>query len=188
MPQAVSKARLEPSPPSDDMARRLAAWFLLRKYSTFSAKDDIREFDRRKAHAYKDILVTNFRWDGSEFALGRMRQAMPLSNRSYLWARVGMEPGASPNAAKPTPAPASKTPSAPKPAPSGVAKQDVAPGGWGPVKRAIHGSAQVALRPTLTERDRQRLEHDPVDFFKKAKWPPNRFFGRLLLDKSQRPY
>jgi hypothetical protein len=185
---AVRKARLEPSAPSPEMVRRLAAWFMLRKYSTFSASDDIREFDRRKAHAYKDILVSHFRWDGSEFTLGRLKQVMPLSNRSYLWARICMEPRATPKAAKPNPAPAAKTQPAPKLASSGAAKQEVAPGGWGPMKRAIHKSARVALRSALTERDRQRLERDPVDFFKKAKWPPNRFFGRLLLDKSQRSY
>jgi len=185
---AVRMARLEPSPASPDIVRRLAAWFMLRKYSTFSASDDIREFERRKTHAYKDILVTNFRWEKCEFALRRMKQAMPLSNRSYLWARIGMEPRATTKAAKPSPAPAAKAPTALKPAPAGTAKHEVAPDGWGPLKKAIHGSARMALRSALTERDRQRLERDPIDFFKKAKWPPNRFFGRLLLDKSQRPY
>ena len=185
---AVSKARLEPTAPSPDMVRRLAAWFMLRKYSTFCANDDIREFDRRKAHAYKDILVTQFRWGGSEFKLGRMKQSMPISNQSYLWARIGMEPRAVPTPATPNQAPSAKlVPAAPKPAAAAAPKpQVVRP--WGPMKKAIHGSARIALRPTLNEKDRERLERDPVDFFKKAKWPPNRFFGRLLLDKSQRPY
>ena len=59
---------------------------------------------------------------------------------------------------------------------------------WGRFRKSIHGAAILTLSSSLNERDRQRLAADPVDFFKKAKWGPNRLFGRLLLDRSQRPY
>ena len=59
---------------------------------------------------------------------------------------------------------------------------------WGMGKSLIHRLAKTLLGRALSEEDRRRLRNNPIDFFKKAKWPPNRFFGRLLLDKSQRPY
>lgn len=59
---------------------------------------------------------------------------------------------------------------------------------WGSARKLLHRSSILVLGPALTIRDRHRLKNDPIDFFRKAKWGPNRFFGRLLLDKSQRPY
>lgn len=59
---------------------------------------------------------------------------------------------------------------------------------WGLMKRSAHWIARLVLHPALGLEDRRRLALNPIDFFKKAKWPPNRFFGRLLLDQSQRPY
>jgi len=35
---------------------------------------------------------------------------------------------------------------------------------------------------------RQKLKQNPIDFFQKAKWGPNRFFGRIILDRTQRSY
>jgi hypothetical protein len=77
---------------------------------------------------------------------------------------------------------------APAPNPTSAAAQKFNPSQWSPIKRAIHKSSVATLGLTLQSSDRQRLKADPVDFFQKAKWGPNRFFGRLLLDKSQRPY
>lgn len=79
------------------------------------------------------------------------------------------------------PAKAVAPPGAPKVAPTPFPE-------WGRWKLAIHRMGQAALHPALSEEDRRRLRTNPIDFFKKAKWWPNRFFGRLLLDKSQRPY
>lgn len=156
---AVEMIQKEISAPSAEMVARLAAWFHLRKYSTFVAMDEIREFERRRSHAYKDVLVTCFRWANFDIWLGRQRAAMPVSKRSYLWARIGMTPahsGASPP--------------------------------WGIKQKVAHKVALLVLYFGLSAHDRKRLKSNPIDFFKRAKWPPNRFFGRLLLDKSQRPY
>ncbi len=65
---------------------------------------------------------------------------------------------------------------------------ELSAGNWGATKRLVHRCSINVLDRSLSERDRQRLRHDPIDFFKKAMWWPNRCFGRLLLDKSQRPY
>lgn len=150
------------APPSTEMIMRLAAWFHLRKYSTFVATDETREFEQRRAHAYGDVLVTHFRWSGMDICLQRQKVATPLSKRSYLWARIGMSPPPS-QAGHPVPS-------------------------WGIKRRSIHRLAVVALSRSLSPSDRLRLKSNPIDFFQNAKWSPNRFFGRLLLDKSQRPY
>ncbi len=147
-------------PPSREMVLKLAAWFRLRKYSTFVATDVIRDFAHRKSHAYADIAVTHFRWAGHDIPLGRIRQAMPLSNKSYIWARIGMDRTAI----------------------------TVSAAGWGPAKRGIHFVSRITSAPFQSRRDQQRLRTDPVEFFKKAKHPWNRFFGRLLLDKTERSY
>jgi hypothetical protein len=178
--EAVRVGRVGLSPSSVEMITRLTAWFTFRKYSSFTATDVVREFELRKAHGYKDILVSRLRWDHHDIPLGRMKQSFPLSNRSYLWARIGMEPTA------PKPKPTQTAPVKPKPSAPGAASKKSPT--WGLMKRSIYQGAQIALRPTLNDKDRLRLAQDPIDFFSKAKWPPNQFFGRLLLDKSQRTY
>lgn len=158
---AVTHARERLTAPTAEMVARLAAWFLLRKYSTFIAADAIRDHGHRKSHGYQDIQVTDFRWDGHDIALGRQREAFPVSSESYIWARIGMEP----TRAQGTTAPR-----------------------WGMGKRALHLTSRVAIAPFQSQRDKERLRADPIDFFGKAKHPLNRFFGRLLLEKSQRTY
>jgi hypothetical protein len=192
---ALKAAQREPVPPSEEMIRRLAAWFTQRKYSTFIATDEVRDLGNRKTHGYKDILVTRFRLDDIDCPLGRMKATLPLAKQSYLSARIGMEPKPAP---KPAPAaPAKKSPSAPvsvkKPAassnlPPNSSNTVTPPQPWGYVRTLVHRTAQVALAPHLSEQDRARLRNNPTEFFQRAKWGPNRFFGRLLLDKSQRPY
>ena len=159
--EAVARARGRPAAPAAEMVARLAAWFLFRKYSTFSADDAIRDHGHRKSHAYRDIQVTHFRWEGHDVELGRQRDAFPLSNKSYIWARIGMEPWQATLAATP---------------------------GWGAGKRAIHIASRIAIALFHSRRDKERLRTDPVDFFGKARHPLNQFFGRMLLEKSQRPY
>lgn len=78
--------------PDHEMVNRLAAWFTQRKYSEFIATDDIREFKTRKAHGYKDILVTKFRWNGHAFDLGRVKQIAPFSWKSYAASRIAPTP------------------------------------------------------------------------------------------------
>jgi predicted glycosyltransferase involved in capsule biosynthesis/tetratricopeptide (TPR) repeat protein len=76
------------SRPQFDLVRRLAAWFISRKYSQFIATDSIREFATRKAHGYRDISVTKFLWREHHFELGRMKVTMPFSWASYAAARI----------------------------------------------------------------------------------------------------
>ena len=158
--EAVVCARDAPAAPTTGMVARLAAWFLFRKYSTFIAADAIRDHGHRKSHSYRDIQVTHFRWERHDIGLGRQREAFPVSNRSYIWARIGMEP-------------ADRSVSAPR---------------WGAGKRVLHFTTRIAIAPFQSQRDKERLRTDPVDFFGKARHPVNRFFGRLLLEKSQRSY
>ncbi len=54
-------------------------------------------------------------------------------------------------------------------------------------KMALYVGA-IALAPVTNSADRRRMTTNPLDFFQKAKWWPNRLLGRLVLDKSQRPY
>ena len=104
-------------------------------------------------------------------------QPMALSTDSVLMDRFRMSQ-------KAPPAPIASQ--APARLPAAAAR--FSPSQWSPTKRAIHNASIVILGPTLNERDRDRLKDNPIDFFQKAKWWPNRFFGRILLDKSQRPY
>jgi predicted glycosyltransferase involved in capsule biosynthesis len=159
--QAVARARETLPAPGAEMVARLAAWFLFRKYSTFIAVDGIRDHGHRKSHAYRDIQVTHFRWESHDIALGRQREAFPLSNKSYIWARIGLEP------------PRARSSAVPR---------------WGAGKRALHLAFRIAVAPIQSRRDNDRLRTDPIDFFGKARHPLNRFFGRLLLEKSQRAY
>jgi capsule polysaccharide modification protein KpsS len=71
------------TPPPQETVLRLAAWFTQRKYSTFIATDDIREFEHRKSHGYKNILVTEFKWKGHSHTLARLKQTAPFSWESY---------------------------------------------------------------------------------------------------------
>jgi predicted glycosyltransferase involved in capsule biosynthesis len=76
-------------PPAADLVERIAAWFLFRRYSQFIATDSISEFKERKAHGYKDILVTHFRWNGLDMPLGRQRNFVQFSASSYAWSQLG---------------------------------------------------------------------------------------------------
>lgn len=78
------------SAPDPDEIIRLAAWFTERKYSTFIAKDNIRDFGHRKSHGYKDVAVTSFRWLDLSLKMNRQRESVDFSWRSYISARNGM--------------------------------------------------------------------------------------------------
>ncbi|MDX0135797.1 glycosyltransferase [Sinorhizobium meliloti] len=75
--------------PSAELVERIAAWFIFRRYSRFVATDNLAEFKERKAHGYKDILVTHFRWNGIEIPLDRQRSVVQFSHRSYAWSQLG---------------------------------------------------------------------------------------------------
>jgi len=109
------------------------------------------------------------------------KQPSRLPEDSFLLSVVGYKKGQKPvgEVAEPSRAPVSLPPSN---------KSTTAKPEWSIARRAVHNIARVVLAPALVPEDRRRMRDNPIDFFKKAKWPPNRFFGRLLLDKSQRPY
>lgn len=75
--------------PPADLIERIAAWFMFRRYSQFVATDTIAEFNERKAHGYKDILVTHFRWNRVDIPLGRQRSFVQYSQRGYAWSQLG---------------------------------------------------------------------------------------------------
>ncbi|WP_234463913.1 capsular polysaccharide export protein, LipB/KpsS family [Paracoccus caeni] len=52
---------------------RVYAWLLSKLYSEFVATDNVREFQTRKAHGYKDIVVTSLNVDGNRIDMGRVR-------------------------------------------------------------------------------------------------------------------
>lgn len=74
--------------PERALVLRIAAWFILRKYSRFSATDHIVEFQTRKSHGYKDIRVTELRWKGIVERLGRLSERVRFSWLSYAGARM----------------------------------------------------------------------------------------------------
>jgi predicted glycosyltransferase involved in capsule biosynthesis/capsule polysaccharide modification protein KpsS len=75
---------------SRHLATRLAAWFLFRKYSDFTAIDDLKDFALRKAHAYKEILVTKLRLDGRTYCLDRVKRHAPFSWSSHASAAISI--------------------------------------------------------------------------------------------------
>ena len=74
--------------PPRDLVLRIAAWFALRKYSRFRARDHIVEFQTRKSHGYKDIRVTELRWKDAAERLGRLSETVRFSWLSYAGARM----------------------------------------------------------------------------------------------------
>jgi predicted glycosyltransferase involved in capsule biosynthesis len=78
-------------PPDAALMQRIVAWFICRKYSSFIATDDIRVFgNTRKAHGYKDILVTEFRWGSHDYVLDRAKRRTPFSANSYAGSRIAI--------------------------------------------------------------------------------------------------
>lgn len=78
------------SAPDENEVCRLVAWYLFHKYSCFIADDDIREWATRKAHNYKNILVTEFRWKATYIGFGRQREFGAFSWSSYGGARLSV--------------------------------------------------------------------------------------------------
>ncbi|WP_448663699.1 glycosyltransferase [Sphingomonas sp. CJ20] len=73
-------------PPEPSHTRRLFSWLLDKKYSFFSAEDDVREFDTRKAHSYKNIIVSKIRLDDESANLGRLSASNRFSPKSFGFA------------------------------------------------------------------------------------------------------
>lgn len=74
--------------PDRDLILRIAAWFTQRRYSRFRARDHIRNMEKRKAHDYKEIRVTEFRWRDHDLRLHRLNEEVQFSWKSYAGARM----------------------------------------------------------------------------------------------------
>lgn len=85
--------------PQTATVERLAAWFLYRKYSFFSAVDDVREHAERRSHGYRDIAITQFRWKEHSIELGRLKTTLPFSWSSYAASRIAPVPESESNSA-----------------------------------------------------------------------------------------
>jgi predicted glycosyltransferase involved in capsule biosynthesis len=66
-------------------------WLIFEKYSWFTAKDVIKEFQNRFGHAYKDICVERISVRGSVKSVGRGGSIYEYSNKSYQAHLLGGE-------------------------------------------------------------------------------------------------
>lgn len=80
--RAVTEGK-EKSAPDKDVVVKLLSFYLTRLYSFFEAKDDVKDFKHRKAHGYKDILITEFKLDGEIFHLNRFFSDIVSIDKSY---------------------------------------------------------------------------------------------------------
>lgn len=83
-------------PPSETVMKHFLGWLLTRKYSFFIADDDIREFEHRNSHGYKNIMVTHLNWDGKSIPLGRISAMSRIQKSSYVNGRLGLAIGTKP--------------------------------------------------------------------------------------------
>lgn len=60
------------------------AWLFFRKYSWFTADDEIRDFSDRKSHGYKNINISILNLDGNTYVIGERVTDSTFSNESYL--------------------------------------------------------------------------------------------------------
>ncbi|MNS49555.1 Capsule polysaccharide biosynthesis protein [compost metagenome] len=79
---------------------KLAAWFLFRRYSTFIATDDVVDFAYRKAHNYRDVLVTKLMLNGRRISMRREQEFSPFHWNSYAASSTGV--------VRPTPQPSAR--------------------------------------------------------------------------------
>jgi hypothetical protein len=157
--------------------------FLLNDFYSFgtaqySTKTEANGAIRKIAYQIDFHRIANL--NGKPTILGRPMAR--LSDKSYLMRIAGYKatPPKSP-ATPPKRAPASAVASVTSPAPPSRPN-------WSPTQKAIFKLSIATLWPALSKPDRDRLKTNPIDFFQKAKWGPNRLFGRLLVDKSKRSY
>lgn len=158
---AFSRGRL--SAPSTEIVTRITAWFILRRYSNFIATDSISEFSIRKAHGYKDILVTHFRWGGHDIALGRQKQISPFTKQSYVWSQLS---DTLQGTAKPKP----------------KAKLDYRP--VRPSRRHLVPIVRPFVVKIGKKQDLLDYDADPAGFFANLKNPWYRGFGAILFPST----
>lgn len=149
-------------PPHGNISQRLIAWFTLRRYSSFTAVDKISEFASRKAHGYTDILVTHFRWNGTDVTIKRQKQIAPFGKHSYQWAQIADALGLNPTKPKPE---------APTPKKLSVVRRKVIV----PLVLPF-----VALIGTKKD-DVTKFNADPCGYFAKLKNPLYRLVGKVLF-------
>lgn len=139
--------------PDEALVRRIAAWFVLRKYSEFIATDHIVEFESRKSHGYKDIMITVLRWKEHEIALGRLRQVAPFGRKSYLAARAGVTRGLSVKKTKKISA----------------------------LRRPLVPIVRFFISRFGSSSARKKFDAGPVEFFQSLRKPGYRLIGKILF-------
>jgi predicted glycosyltransferase involved in capsule biosynthesis len=85
------------TPPSRDHVRSFVAWLVTRKYSYFMAEDDIRQFQHRNSHGYRNVMITQFNWNGIRMPLGRISALARIGRNSYVNGRLSLAIGANPS-------------------------------------------------------------------------------------------
>lgn len=139
--------------PDDALVQKIAAWFTLRKYSEFIATDHIVEFESRKSHGYRDIMITMLRWKEHEIALGRLRQLAPFGKRSYLAARASVI----------RPVPVKK--------PKKISR----------LRRPLVPVVRFFIGRFSSPTAQRKFDAGPVEFFQSLRKPAYRTLGRLLF-------
>jgi len=178
----------KPLTPNRIAFRRFLHYLRFRYYSvgTFKTRD-VRMPDGSKMTATTEIQFSAVRNFGHADLLFASRSTADDSWQSMLFDRFMGAKGYVPprkvdQAPKQVAAAASRT----SPAPAAPARPPHEE--WGSGKKALHWVSRQTIGPFQGPVDRKKLASNPTDFFQKAKWGPNRFFGRLLLDKSDRSY
>ena len=137
--------------PNEALMQRIAAWFVLRKYSEFIATDHIVEFENRKSHGYKDIMITVLRWKDHEIALGRLQQLAPFGRKSYLAARAGVM--------RPLPV-----------------RKEISP-----LRRPLVPIVRFFIGRFGSSSAKRKFDAGPVEFFQSLRRPAYRFIGKVLF-------
>lgn len=155
--------------PPHELVTKIAAWFLHKKYSQFTATDNLREFATRRAHGYKDILVTKLRLDGITYKLDRIKRHAPFSWSSHSAASIA--------------APAPKQS-------KNNSSQDSLKGQAAPA--AIQKKVPLLRRPLVpvvrvfvcmlgNAKDVEKYNQNPMQYFQSLKNPVYRRIGKVLF-------
>ncbi|MDN2656482.1 hypothetical protein OW493_08475 [Cobetia sp. 14N.309.X.WAT.E.A4] len=151
--------------PNKEKVEKLVSWYLNVLYSNFVAADDIKEFKFRKAHSYKDILVTDLKIDGLSYVLNRISPIIDKDRKNYVFSKLNVPALSNQNEPKNVVVKPNKT--TPKPTSS---------------------SGNRAPKGTVKDRRLRKLRENPKQYFAdsshillrplKALFPDNKF-GRI---------
>lgn len=75
---------------SEDDVLSFLCWLVNYKYSFFDAIDEYRVLEHRNSHAYQNIQVAIFNFDGKTYTFGSLNKDYSYSSNSYAAARLGL--------------------------------------------------------------------------------------------------